>query len=191
MIGLIKGRVVLKDNSDLIVDVNGVGYRILVSEKLMESAVEEKEIQLFTYTYVKEDVLELFGFQDLADLKLFKDLISVNGVGPKTAMLIFSFSTRAEIVEAVLRGDVGFFTRIPRLGKKNAQKIIIELKSKLKDNSSFDLSSSGDEGNSEVFDALKTFGFSRKEIAEALKNIDPKVSSSDEKIRLTLKHLGK
>lgn len=191
MIGLVKGKVILKDNNDLIVDVNGVGYRILVSEKLIASAVEGKEIQLFTYTYVKEDALELFGFQELLDLKLFKDLISVNGVGPKTAMLIFSFATRSEIVEAVLRGDVSFFTRIPRLGKKNAQKIIIELKSKFKDNSSFDLNTADDDENREVFDALKNFGFSRKEIAEALKNIDSKASSSDEKIRLTLKYLGK
>lgn len=191
MIGLIKGKVILKDGSELIIDVNGVGYRVLVSERLLANIDEKTEIQVFTYTYVKEDTLDLFGFQDLADLKLFKNLISVNGVGPKTAMTIFSFSTREEIVNAVLKGDVSFFTRIPRLGKKNAQKIIIELKSKFKDDSSLDLNADEKEENKEVFEALRTFGFSHKEIAEALKNIDPKVNTSDEKIKLALKNLGK
>ena len=191
MIGLVKGKVILKDENDLIIDVNGVGYRVLVSERLMAKTIEKSDIELFTYTYVKEDVLDLFGFHELADLKLFKNLISVNGVGPRTAMTIFSFSARDEIVDAVLKGDVSFFTRIPRLGKKNAQKIIIELKSKFKDNSSFDLNTDEKEENKEVFEALSTFGFSHKEISEALKNIEPGLKSSDEKIRLALKYLGK
>jgi len=190
MIGSLKGKIILKDGNEIIIDVSGVGYRVLVSSKFLESIKEESEIQLFTYTYVKEDVLDLFGFKELSDLKLFKDLISVNGVGPRTAMTIFSYSTRLEIVEAVLKGDVTFFTRIPRLGKKNAQKIIIELKSKLKDNSSFDLNADEKDENKEVFEALKTFGFSSKEISEALKNIDPK-DSSNEKIKMALKYLGK
>ena len=190
MIGLVKGKVLLKDGNDLIIDINGVGYRVLVSEKLISKTAEGSDVQLFTFTYVKEDVLELFGFEELADLKLFKNLISVNGVGPRTAMTIFSFSGREEIVDAVLKGDVPFFTRIPRLGKKNAQKIIIELKSKLKDSSSFDLNADEKEDNKEVFDALRNFGFSHKEITETLKNIDSN-ASSDEKIKMALKYLGK
>lgn len=191
MIGFVKGKVILKDGNELIVDVGGVGYRVLVSEKLLNSLNNKNEIQLYTYTYVKEDVLDLFGFRDLADLKLFKDLISVNGVGPRTAMTIFSFSTREDIIDAVLKGDVSFFTRIPRLGKKNAQKIIIELKSRLKDTSSFDLNAGEKEDNKEVFEALKTFGFSHKEIVESLKNLDSNIKTSDEKIKLALKYLGK
>jgi Holliday junction DNA helicase RuvA len=190
MIGSLRGKVILKDGSEIIIDVSGVGYRVLVSGKLLESIKEESEVQLFTYTHVKEDVLDLFGFRELSDLKLFKDLISVNGIGPRTAMTIFSYSTRSEILDAVLRGDVSFFTRIPRLGKKNAQKVIIELKSKLKDNSSFDLNADEKEENKEVFEALKTFGFSSKEINEVLKNIDPK-EPSNAKIKMALKYLGK
>jgi len=190
MIGSLKGKVLLKDGSEIIIDVNGVGYRALVSGKLLEKIKDDSEIQLFTYTHVKEDALDLFGFQDLLDLKLFKNLIGVNGIGPRTAMTIFSYSTRQEIVDAVLKGDVGFFTRIPRLGKKNAQKLIIELKSKFKDNSSFDLNADDKEENKDVIEALRTFGFSSKEISEALKNIDPK-ETSNEKIKRALKYLGK
>jgi holliday junction DNA helicase RuvA len=190
MIGSIRGKVILKDESNLVIEAGGVGYRVLVSEKLYSKTNLNEEISLFIFTHVKEDALDLFGFLELADLKLFKNLISVNGVGPRTAMTIFSFSTRQEIVDAVLKGDVSFFTRIPRLGKKNAQKIIIELKSKFKDDSIFDLNAGEKEEDRDVIDALKTFGFSHKEITEVLKNIDSSLKS-DEKIRLALKYLGK
>ena len=191
MIGSIRGKVILKDGLHLLIDVNGLGYKVLVSEKVWSKLHLNDETFLFTYSYIRDDAFDLFGFPEIADLKLFENLISVSGVGPKTAMSIFSFSTRGEIVNAVLKGDVELFTRIPRLGKKNAQKIIIELKSKFKDNSSLDLSGAETEANGEVFLALKTFGFSHKEIGDALKNVDSKAETSEEKIKFALKYLGK
>ena len=190
MIGSIRGKVILKDGNYVLIETSGLGYRVLVSEKVWSKLVLNKETFLFIYSHIREDIFDLFGFLEIEDLKLFDNLIGVSGVGPKTAMSVFSFSTRQEITDAVLKGDVEFFTRVPRLGKKNAQKIIIELKSKLKDNSSLDLSDKDSEANKDVFEALKTFGFSHKEIGEALKNIDPKVTSADEKIKLSLKALG-
>ena len=124
-------------------------------------------------------------------MKLFENLISVSGIGPKTAMNIFSVGTREEIVQAVITGDVDFFTGVPRLGKKNAQKIIIELKSKLGSIEDLDLSKIDSKENSEVIAALKTFGFSNKEALEALKNIKSEGKSTEEKIRMALKELGK
>ncbi len=191
MIGSIRGKVILKDGNYIIVETTGVGYRVLVSEKVWSKLHVEDSVFLFIYSHIRDDAFDLFGFSETADLKLFENLIGVSGVGPKTAMSIFSFSTREEIVNAVLKGDVEFFTRVPRLGKKNAQKIIIELKSKFKDDSNLDLSGDGSSSNEEVFAALKTFGFSHSEIAAALKNIEPSAESTDEKIKLTLKYLGK
>ncbi len=191
MIGSIRGKVILKDGSYIIVEASGVGYRILVSEKVWSSLRIDDATFLFIYSHIRDDAFDLFGFPETADLKLFENLISVSGVGPKTGMSIFSFSTREEIINAVLRGDVDFFTRIPRLGKKNAQKIIIELKSRFKDDSSFDLSGDEMSANEEIYGALKTFGFSRKEIGDGLKNIDPEVKTTDEKIKLVLKYLAK
>lgn len=191
MIASIRGKVILKDGSNLIVEANGVGYKILVSEKVWSKNKTDDEIFLFVYSHIREDAFDLFGFLEITDLKLFENLVSVNGVGPKTAMSVFSFSSREEIVNAVLKGDVGFFTRVPRLGKKNAQKIIIELKSKLKDTNSLDLSTDDSEANAEVYEALRTFGFSTREIGDAIKNIDTKSVSADEKIKLALKYLGK
>ena len=191
MIGSIRGKVILKDGLHLLIDVNGLGYRVLVSEKVWSKLHLNDETFLFVYSHIRDDAFDLFGFAEIADLKLFENLIGVSGVGPKTAMSIFSFLTRDEIINGVLKGDTDIFVGIPRLGKKNAQKIIIELKSKFKDNSSLDLSGDDLSANEEVFDALKAFGFLHKEIGNALKNIDPKVESTDEKIKLALKQLGK
>lgn len=191
MIASLKGKVILKDGLYIIVDVSGVGYRVLVSEKVWSNSQLDENIFLFIYSHIREDAFELFGFSEIQDLKLFENLIGVNGVGPKTAMSIFSFSNREEIVNAVIKGDVEFFTRVPRLGKKNAQKIIIELKSKLKDSNSLDLSTDEMDSNSDVYEALRTFGFSNKEIGEALKNIDKSATTADEKIKLVLKYLAK
>jgi Holliday junction DNA helicase RuvA len=189
MIGSIRGKVILKDANYLLVEVNGVGYRVLVSSKVLSE--NKNEVMLFTYTHVREDALDLFGFSEIGDLKLFEYLISVSGVGPKTAMSIFSFADRNGVVEAVIKGDVEFFTQVPRLGKKNAQKIIIELKNKLGDTSSLDLSGEDSAENNEIITALKTFGFSAKEAGDALKSIDKEAKTVEEKIKLALKYFGK
>lgn len=191
MIGLLKGKTEFIDGSYAIVDVGGVGYRVLVTNDILSKIEIGKEIKLFTYTYVRDDTLDLFGFSSIDDLKLFEQLISVSGVGPKTAVSIFSIGNRSTIIEAVVKGDVSFFIAVPRLGKKNAQKIIIELKSKLGSLEELDLSQEVDERAKEVLGVLKSFGFSSNEAREALKNIDKKVESVEEKIRLALKYLGK
>jgi len=191
MIGSLKGKVEFFDRPYIILDVSGVGYRVLVPNEISSKAKIGDPIKLFTYTYVREDALELFGFSSLEDLKLFEQLITVSGIGPKTALSIFSFGSRESIIGAVIKADVDFFTAVPRLGRKNAQKIIIELKSKLGSLEELDLSKEGDGQTKEVLGVLKSFGFSSNEAREALKNIDKKVESVEEKIRLTLKYLGK
>ncbi len=191
MIGSLRGKVILKDGLNLLVEVNGIGYRVLVSEKIRAKVNVDSSIFIYTYTLVREDELSLFGFLDLEDLKLFENLISVSGVGPKTAMSIFSVLSREEVINAVMKGDSSAFIPVPRLGTKNAQKIIIELKNKLGDSGSLDLNGLSSEANDEVLIALMSFGFSRREIGEALKNIDSKAKTSEEKIKLALKYLGK
>ncbi|HVF69283.1 MAG TPA: Holliday junction branch migration protein RuvA, partial [Xanthomonadales bacterium] len=149
-----------------------------------------EEIKLFTHTHVREDVLELYGFPDHSDLKLFEYLISVNGVGCRTASGIFSVGNRSAIIQAIIGADVAFFTSVPRLGKKNAQKIIIELKNKIGGGEDLDLSADGQENN-EVIAALKVFGFSVSESQEAIRALSGKGETVEEKIRLALKYLGK
>jgi len=189
MIGSINGIVEIKDNPHLIIDVNGVGYRVLVSNNILSKSAIGDRLKLFTYTHVREDQLELFGFLNREELKLFEYLIGVSGVGPKTAIGIFSVGTKDAIVSAIVNADLNFFTSVPRLGKKNAQKIIIELKSKLGSVGDLDLSGDGKADN-EVVLALKNFGFTAGEAREAIKNVQSDLSTQ-EKIRMALKYLGK
>lgn len=191
MIALLKGTLELRDDPTLIIDVNGVGYKVLASRSVLSHAKVGEKIKVFTYTNVREDILELFGFSTIQDLKLFELLISVSGVGPKTAIGIFSFGTHGEIMNAISMNNVDFFTSVPRLGKKNAQKIIIELKSKIGSTGDLDLETVVGYEHKDVLAALRTFGFSTKEALDAVKAVNGEAKTAEEKIRLALKYLGK
>lgn len=191
MIGFINGEVVVYDNPYVVVNVGGVGYKILVSNNVLSKVTQGASLKLFTHTHVREDAIQLYGFLDLLDLKLFEQLISVSGVGPKTAMNIFSIGAREAIIQAIITNDVSFFTGVPRLGKKNAQKIIIELKNKFGSIEDLDLAKIDVKENSEVIAVLKNFGFSNREALEAIKAIKVDSKTTEEKIRLALKELGK
>lgn len=191
MIGFLNGTVLIRDDPHLIVDVNGVGYKIHATSDVLSSISNlGSNLKLFTYTHVREDILELYGFQKYSDLKLFEALIGVSGVGPRTAIAIFANGSGDEIIKAIIDADVSFFTGVPRLGTKNAQKIIIELKNKV-GGGELDLSGASNRGRNDLTTALKTFGFTTAEINEAARNIEKKDKSVEEQIRLALKYLGK
>lgn len=191
MIGTLKGIVEYREDPILIIDVNGVGYRVLVSSGVLSKINGTGEsIKLYTHTHVREDILELYGFLEPQDLKLFKYLISVSGIGCKTALAIYSVGSRREIIQAIVENDTAFFTGVPRLGKKNSQKIIIELKNKLGGVGDIDLSQDGSETR-EVISALKNFGFTPAEARGALKALKGAGETVGEKVRLALKYLGK
>lgn len=191
MIGTLKGTIEYREDPCLIIDVNGVGYRVFVSLGVLSkiSGIGEN-IKLYTHTHVREDILDLYGFLEPQDLKLFKHLISVSGIGCKTALAIYSVGGRKEIIQAIIENDVTFFTSVPRLGKKNAQKIIIELKNKLGGEGDIDLSQDGSE-TQEVISALKNFGFTPLEARGAIKALKGAGETVGEKVRLALKYLGK
>lgn len=190
---MLSGTVALKDDPALILDVNGVGYRVFVpADVLLSKAKLGEKLTLYIHTHVREELLELYGFLQREDLRLFEQLIGVNGVGCKSALGIFSIGSRSDIINAIIKGDVLFFTSVPRLGKKNSQKIIIELKNKIaKGTEDLDLSDGAGEGDDEVLAALQQFGFSNKEAINALRALDGAGESVNEKIKLALKYLGK
>lgn len=188
MIGLLKGTIAYKDASAILLDVQGVGYKVLVPVAFLSKGALGDGVILYIHTHVREDLLELYGFTEPEDLRIFEYLISVSGVGCKTALGIFSVGARQEIVQAITAGDVAFFMSVPRLGKKNAQKIIIELKSKLGGLTDIDLSQ---DESSEVISALKGFGFSDEEARLALRGIKGEGETVTDKVKLALKYFGK
>jgi holliday junction DNA helicase RuvA len=182
MIGTLKGTI----------DVNGVGYKVLVPASVLSKINSIGEsIKLYTHTHVREDLLELYGFTDPSDLKVFSLLISVSGVGCRTALGIFSVGTRGDIIQAISTGDVTFFTSVPRLGKKNGQKIIIELKNKVGASGDINLSDDNGAEQQELITALKSFGFSIREAQDAIRGLNGKGETIEQKVRLALKNLGK
>lgn len=191
MIRLLKGIIELQDGQHLVIDVHGVGYYVYATQDLLARAVVGDQIKVFIYTHVREDIFDLYGFSSLEDLKLFEQFLNVSGIGPKTAIGIFAVGSRERIMTAIATSDVTFFSSVPRLGKKNAQKIIIELKNKLGSLDELDFSSPTLKADGEVIEALKGFGFSAREALDALRSLDPEVTSVSEKIRLALKELGK
>lgn len=187
MIGYLHGVLRLRSHAYSLIDVHGVGYKVHVAQNVLDAIREGDEIELFIHTHVREDALELYGFSDAASLSLFEQLIGVSGIGPKTALGIFGLGKREAIMGAIRRADVDFFTGVARLGKKNAQKVIIELKNKLGGIEDLDLG----EGESDVVTALTGFGFSLEEARKAVREIGDKGKTTTEKVKLALKFLGR
>ncbi len=190
MIAALEGKVEILNNNSLILVVKGVGYKVFTTSKLIgEISKNQKKFFIYVYTYVKEDALELYGFKSKEDLFLFELLLEVPGIGPKSALLIMECGTE-EIRKAIIASDVEFFTSLPRIGKKNAQKIIIELKPKLGSISELDLTGKIEGETKEIIDALITMGFKRYEIIDSLKNLPKGLKTPEEKIKEALKILG-
>ena len=190
MIGYIKGIVKWFNSTSCIIDVHGLGYELTCSQKVLQSLILDREFEAFVYTHVREDQLKLFGFSTPSEKELFETLIGISGIGPKIAISIFSVASEQMIKEAIIKADVNFFTQIKGLGKKNAQKIIIELKSKIGSVAELDLTAEEKQYSEDVVLALQSFGFLKKDIYKTLKTIDQSQSEAQQ-IKLALQQLGK
>lgn len=188
MIARLTGTVAQTSHNPLVLDVHGVGYAVFVPQNLLSSAHENMPLTVFTHTYVREDALLLFGFSSQDELHLFDLLLTVSGIGPKTALAVLDRGGDA-IRKAIIEADVDFFTAVPRLGKKNAQKIIIELKHKLGSLADLDLSRDTDGETKQITDALLSMGFDRTEIKRVIAKLPQ--GTIEEKIRHALKTLAK
>lgn len=190
MIGKIKGTLnEIEGNVGLIETTSGVFYEVFLTPRLISEHIKKRDIELYTYLQVKDDDLVLFGFENLGQKGLFRMLIGVSGVGPKTAYGIISFSNEDELYDAVRANDVEFFSKVPGLGKKTAMKILLEVGSKLK--SDFQLEKMYmSEDDKTVIDALVSLGFKSHEAKVILSKL-PKDMSLEDKIRESLKKSNK
>ncbi len=184
MISYLKGRIIIIGRGYVILENNGVGYKIYSFEKFTCG----NEMEIFTYQYVKEDALDLYGFKKIDELETFEMLLEVSGVGPKMAMGIVANLGKEKIIQAISTGDTTLLRTVSGVGQKLAGKIIIELKNKI---AKGDLPGSFFGDGDEVVDALKTFGLQRPEIMEILKQLPADISSTEEKIKFVLKNVRK
>jgi len=166
MIALLRGQVFEKHPSRIVVDVNGVGYDVFVPLSTYYGVGEAGTgISLRVHTHVREDALQLFGFLTALEQTLFERLIGISGIGPKLAIAILSGIDSGELVGAVQRADVARLTRIPGIGKKTAERIVLELKDRLKDMAStpgaVDTATTGDRLRDDLVSALENLGYHR------------------------------
>jgi len=186
MIKYLAGKVIDKSERSLTLNVNGVGYGIRTSNTIISEAGENQELELFIYTHIREDTLDLYGFKSKKDRELFEMLISVSGIGPKVGMDILEHPTTS-VVQAITSQDIPYLKSIPGLGKKTAERLILELKTKL---SNIDLGGPTvtiPKVTEDVVIALEGLGYNRNQIYRRLKDLPAKVESEEEIIKYFLK----
>lgn len=174
----------------IILDCHDVGYKVTLSLPLLQKAQQGSKQTYYIYTQVKEDALALFGFASKKELGLFEMLISVSNIGPKTAMAVLNLGNVDQILQAIAKADSDYFLSVPRVGKKNAQRIIVELRSKIGSIGEIDLTFEESAENKEIMQALLDFGFEKNEIRSVIKKL-PKEGKIDQKLKTALKGLGK
>ena len=196
MIAYLDGTAIHKDPKYLIVNVNGVGYKVGAPVDVMNSIKEGQAVKLWIYTAVREDALDLYGFLDKQTLAFFELLISISGIGPKSALGILSAASVSALTEAVVTGETAYLTKIGGISKKMADKIVLELKGKVAayDDGKGSYSTVGTgQGDVDAVEALKALGYTQKEARDALERISDKdIASTDTsgKVRAALKMLG-
>ena len=176
-------------------DVSGVGYKIYTSYTTLESAELNKECLVYTYTHIREYIFDIYGFKTNEELSTFLLLISVSGVGPKAALSILSFMPTEVFAKAVVTNDISAITKSPGIGKKTAERIVLELKEKIEktfEPGDIEISNKYEETNEvvkEAIDALIVLGYSNLEAKGAVLNVKDRFSTLEDIIKNALKLL--
>lgn len=206
MIDFIEGQVAYVEADSIVIVSHGIGYRIFSGNPFQYREGETRQVRVYTHHYVREDAMHLYGFPTRGERDLFRKLLDVSGIGPKGALAMVSAGTPEQIIAAVAREDIGFLTRFPGIGKKTAQRIILDLKDKLKAMSNVEqtalkvadrleatdqptLLHAFDEPKQEAMEALAALGYSQAEIQKAMKKLEKEgddLASTDKIVKRAL-----
>lgn len=182
MIGYVRGDVAGRGADHCFIDVGGVGYRLTCSATTLRSLpADDKPVKLWTYTHVREDALALFGFSTEAEQRTFEALLTVSGVGPKVALQVCSAFTPDQFRRALVTGDADGIASVPGIGRKTAQRILIDLKEKL-DLPDLEIAGSSPDALHKARSALENLGYSSSEIREALSDLEAAEDSTVEDV---------
>ena len=189
MIAKLQGTIDFLRDSYVVVDVGGVGYKVFLTTHTFGMIAGKTNVELYIHTYVREDILALYGFVDFEELEMFELLISISGIGPKAALGILSIADPKTVRTAVLNEDPAILTRVSGVGKKTAQRVILELKNKISDIPMHEKAQVV--SDSDALEALVTMGYSVSQARETLKEISPEIKDVGQRVKLALKNLGR
>lgn len=196
MIGFVKGNIAEKHPTYVVVEAGGIGYHIHISLFTYSKIESLEQVKLLTHLHIKEDSHTLFGFSEELERKLFRHLISVSGIGPSTAQIMLSSLQPEEIKMAILSENLDQFQRIKGIGKKTAQRIILDLKDKLSkepsEGSVTELPAAGNTKKEEALSALVALGFNRLQAQKVLNKLiqdQPELEKVEDLIKVALRYL--
>ena len=181
MIRTLIGQVTHHLGAGIILDVHGVGYFVAVPLRALPAV--GAELQLFTHHHIREQEQSLYGFSSLDELQLFEQLLTVSGIGPKSALTVLSVATPADIAHALDTENVAFFSAVPGLGKKSAAKIIVELKGKI--------APAASSVGSDLVSALTALGYRSQDVQPLLRELPPHLETTQEQLAWFLKELSR
>jgi Holliday junction DNA helicase RuvA len=198
MIAYLSGKVLEKRLDSIVLNVSGVGYFVFVTNKVVQKAAEGEDLSIHTYLAVRETALDLYGFEDSAEKEMFELLLTISGIGPKSAMSIMSSSPVETLVDGIQSGDAAYLAKMSGIGKKSAEKIVLGLKDKI---GSTNFAEAGKEGGAAnesgtAIDALVALGYSERESREVIQKTIKTLDSAEDKnnpeviIKEALKNLG-
>lgn len=188
MIAYIKGEVKFKDEY-LIVERQGIGYKVYVPTDLLAKKKEGDGVALYTHEYHRDDGADLYGFATPEQLRFFEDVTGVSGIGPKSGLAMLSQYRVEEIKKSIIHGDTSLLTKISGIGKKTADRLVLELKEKISVGREEGVPLEGAAGEDEALAALSSLGYSRAEALAALDKADPGLPV-EEKVRLALRSMS-
>ncbi|HTW96543.1 MAG TPA: Holliday junction branch migration protein RuvA, partial [Candidatus Methylomirabilis sp.] len=189
-----KGKIIKKGSNFIILVVHeSVGYKIFVNETMAAEAKPGEEMELFTHQYIREDAEDLYGFTTYEKLAMFEMLLSVSGIGPKSGLGIMAIAGVEEIKTAIAEGDIHLLTKVSGIGKRTAERVILDLRDKVGflESSKTDLGAASATGSSrgDEIDALVALGYSLQQAREALSKVDKSITDSGKRIREALKNI--
>lgn len=189
MIASLHGIVTHTDSRHIILEVNNIGYKVFVTADTLHTMKIGADVSLFTYLAVRENALDLYGFINERERNFFELLISISGIGPKGAVNILSAVSSETLVSAIQTGSTSHLVKVSGIGRKTAEKIVLELKDKLGALASED-SSAGFSSDADALEALKMLGYDANEARESLKKIDKSITDTGAKVKAALKVLN-
>lgn len=190
MISYVEGTVELKEEKFVVVNVSGVGYKIFAGEETLGKIPQKGSfVKLWTHLYVREDAQELYGFLTPEELNFFETLIGIPGIGPKGGLGILGVAPIDMLKKAIGAGDTSYLTRVSGIGRKTAEKIILELKDKMIKMGTAEHAPELKE-EADALEALTSLGYSQKEAREALRAVPAEIRSAEKRIKEALRRLG-